>query len=173
MQSPLEITFHGGEPLLPGAGFYHVALPLLRDQLSSRQVGFAMQSNLWLLTDELCDLFCEYEVSIGTSLDGPERINDDQRGEGYYRRTMAGIERARKHGISIGCICTFTAQSAAHIEEIFDFFVREGLDFSIHAAVPSVQYPKADGRTLSPEAHGAFCGLFTYLLCYVLNLFFF
>jgi uncharacterized protein len=150
----LEITFHGGEPLLPGAGFYHMALPLLRDQLSSRQVGFAMQSNLWLLTDELCDLFCEYEVSIGTSLDGPEHVNDDQRGEGYFRRTMAGIERARKHGISVGCICTFTAQSAAHIEETFDFFVREGLDFSIHAALPSVQHPKANGRTLSPEAHG-------------------
>ena len=31
---PLEITFHGGEPLLPGASFYRVALPLLREGLA-------------------------------------------------------------------------------------------------------------------------------------------
>lgn len=150
----LEITFHGGEPLVPGAAFYRMALPLLREGLAPRRVRFAMQSNLWLLTDELCGIFREYSVSIGTSLDGPESINDAQRGKGYFRRTMAGIERARKHGISVGCICTFTAQSASHAEEVFDFFVREGLNFTIHAALPSLRYPEADTWALSPEAHG-------------------
>jgi uncharacterized protein len=150
----LEITFHGGEPLMPGAKFYRMALPLLRDGLAPRQVRFGMQSNLWLLTDELCEIFRGHGVSIGTSLDGPGPINDAQRGEGYFQRTMAGIERARKHGISVGCICTFTPQSAPHAEETFDFFVREGLNFSIHGALPSVQYPEADTWTLSSEAHG-------------------
>ncbi len=102
-KDPLEITFHGGEPLVPGIQFYQMALPLLRDGLA-RRVRFAMQSNLWLLTDELCDLFREYGVSIGTSLDGPEPINDAQRGQGYFTRTMAGIERARAHGLDVGCI---------------------------------------------------------------------
>src|SRR5450756_970460 len=72
----LEITFHGGEPLVPGATFYRMALPLLRDGLAPRRVRFAAQSNLWLLTDELCELFAEHGVSLGTSLDGPEAIND-------------------------------------------------------------------------------------------------
>ena len=72
---PLEITFHGGEPLVPGIDFYRMALPLLRDGLSPRPVRFAMQSNLWLLTDELAELLREHDVSIGTSLDGPEAIN--------------------------------------------------------------------------------------------------
>ena len=87
----LEITFHGGEPLIPGIDFYRMALPLLRDGLTAREVRFSVQSNLWLLTDELCELFREYGISIGTSLDGPEAINDAQRGAGYFRRTMAGI----------------------------------------------------------------------------------
>lgn len=107
---PLEITFHGGEPLVPGADFYRMALLLLREGLAPRQVRFGMQSNLWLLTDELCELFREHDVSLGTSLDGPEPINDAQRGEGYFRRTMAGMERARAHGLGVGCICTFTAR---------------------------------------------------------------
>lgn len=150
----LEITFHGGEPLVAGPAFYRMALPLLQAGLAPRRVRFAIQSNLWLLTDELCQLFREYGVSVGTSLDGPEAINDRQRGQGYFRRTMAGIELARVNGLSVGCICTFTVQSAPHAAEIFDFFGREGLSFSIHAALPSLRYPTANGWTLSPEAHG-------------------
>jgi uncharacterized protein len=150
----LEITFHGGEPLVPGAAWYREALPLLRDGLAPRRVRFAAQSNLWLLTDELCALFREYGVSLGTSLDGPEAINDAQRGAGYFAKTMAGIERARARGIDVGAICTFTAQSVAHAPEIFDFFVREGLNFSVHAALPSLRYPEADRWSITPEAHG-------------------
>ena len=153
-QGTLEITFHGGEPLVPGARWYREALPLLRDGLAPRRVRFAAQSNLWLLTDELCDLFREYGISLGTSLDGPEAINDAQRGTGYFAKTMAGIERARAHGLDVGAICTFTAGSVAHAPEIFDFFVREGLNFSVHAALPSLRYPEADRWSITPDAHG-------------------
>jgi len=154
---PLEITFHGGEPLVPGSAFYRMALPLLREGLLPRSVRFAMQSNLWLLTDELAGLLREHSVSIGTSLDGPEAINDAQRGADYFRHTMAGIERARAHGLDVGCICTFTRQSLPHIHEILSFFLHEGLNFTIHAALPALAAPQGkDNSTwcLSPEAHG-------------------
>lgn len=150
----IEITFHGGEPLVPGANWYRMALPLLRDGLAPHKVRFAVQTNLWLLTDELCELFLEQGVSVGTSLDGPEDINDAQRGKGYFARTMAGIERARAHGLEVGCICTFTAKTAPRANEIFDFFVAQGLDFSVHAALPSLRHPDADRWSLSAEAHG-------------------
>ena len=152
--TPLDITFHGGEPLLPGVDFYRTALPLLKKNLASHTVCFAVQSNLWLLTDELCKLFVEHEVSIGTSLDGPEDINDAQRGSGYFRKTMAGIKLARSHGLSVGCICTFTKQSADRAGEVFDFFLGEGLDFSIHAAVPAMG--RADNAyALPPSKHAS------------------
>jgi uncharacterized protein len=67
---------------------------------------------------------------------------------------MAGIERARAHGLDVGAICTFTAGSVAHAPEIFDFFVREGLNFSVHAALPSLRYPEADRWSITPDAHG-------------------
>ncbi len=152
-REPLEITFHGGEPLVPGVNFYRMALPLLRNGLSPRRVRFSLQSNLWLLTDDLCELFREYNVSIGTSLDGPEPINDVQRGQGYFRRTMAGIEQARVYGLDVSCICTFTAQSAPRADAIFDFFISKGLGFSIHAALPSLG-SSDNGWSLSSAAHG-------------------
>lgn len=151
---PLEIIFHGGEPLTPGVAFYKEALPSLSKGLLHRKVRFSIQSNLWLLDQEMCNLFREYNVTIGTSLDGPEDINDRQRGKGYFRRTMASINLAREHGLSVGSICTFTSQSAPYANDIFDFFVTEGLNFSVHAAVPSLRYRHSDHWAISPTSYG-------------------
>jgi len=148
-----EITFHGGEPLMPGVEFYRIALPLLYEGRDPRRIQFGVQSNLWLLTDELCELFREYDVSLATSLDGPKPINDAQRGQGYFQHTMAGIERACTHGIDVGCICTFTPQSALQARDVFDFFVHNGVDFAIHAALRSLRAPDKSW-SLSPKAHG-------------------
>ncbi len=94
----LELTFHGGEPLIAGHAWYRSNLPLLRNHFGDR-LNLGIQSNLWLLDDDYCDLFREYRVAIGTSLDGPESITDAQRGTGYFARAMAGIETARRHGL--------------------------------------------------------------------------
>ena len=72
---------------------------------------------------------------------------------GYYQRTMAGIELARSPRAAGGCICTFTAQSALRYNEVFDYFLSQGLGFSVHAALPPLGKP-GDGWALSPEAHG-------------------
>jgi uncharacterized protein len=156
----LQITFHGGEPLLPGVRFYHMALPLLKKELEPWCIHFNVQSNLWFLTDELCELFRQYSVSLGTSLDGPEEINDTQRGKGYFQRTMEGINHARMHGIQVGCICTFTRQSALRADAIFSFFLKEHLGFSVHPAIPSLTGGDSPW-VLSPEE---FASLLLYLL---------
>ncbi len=156
----LEISFHGGEPLLPGLDWYRMALPLLHEGLAPTKIHFGVQSNLWLLTEEMCDLFNTYQVSLGTSLDGPQSINNAQRGKGYFRRTMAGIKLARDHDLKIGCICTFTSRSVKQIDEIFEFFMAQGLDFSFHPALQALEKPSSQ-LTLSTEAYSELmCDLF-------------
>jgi uncharacterized protein len=152
---PTEITFHGGEPLAAGLAFFDEALPRLRRGFHPHPVRFALQSNLWLLTPELCGLFRDYGVSLGSSLDGPRDVTDRQRGEGYFDRTMAGIELARRHGLEVGCICTFTSQSLARKDECFEFFAKEGMSFTVHAAVPSLQHPEARSFALTPDSHAS------------------
>jgi len=70
---------------------------------------------------------------------------------------MAGIERARRHGLDVACICTFTPRSAPHVDEVFDFFAAEGLDFSVHAAIPPLSPGPAGASagtwSLHPELH--------------------
>lgn len=151
----LEVTFHGGEPLTAGLQFYQRALPLLAQSWQGKNVRFNLQSNLWLLDEDFLELFSNFPVSIGTSLDGPEEINDRQRGAGYFRRTMQSIEKARSYGLPVGVIATFTAQSARRWREVAEFFAREGLSFSVHAALPALGVDHArQPWVLLPSAYG-------------------
>ncbi|HWQ46072.1 MAG TPA: TIGR04083 family peptide-modifying radical SAM enzyme [Longilinea sp.] len=149
-EDEIHITFHGGEPLLAGKAWYRKNLPALRQQFADR-LKLSIQSNLWLLDDEFCALFREQDVSVGTSLDGPEKINDAQRGVGYYKQTMAGIETARRNGLEPGVICTFTALSAPMYRQVFDFFAGNSLSFSVHEAVSTIGCQPNPKWAMQPE----------------------
>jgi len=157
----VTFTFHGGEPLLAGAGFFREALPLLANGLSHASPEFAMQSNLWLLTPEIADILASYHVPIGTSIDGPAGINDVQRGEGYFERTMRGYRIAREHGLRVSFICTFTSRSFRKKEEIIRFFRENGFTLKIHPALPSLRNDKSGQWALDPDDYGE---LLVYLL---------
>ncbi len=153
-EGPVTITFHGGEPLLAGPEFYREALPLLAGGLAHLQPSFAMQSNLWLMTPELARVLAEYDIPIGTSIDGPEELNDSQRGVGYFKRTMEGYAIAREHGLRIRFICTFTADSTKRRGEIFQFFLENGLTMKLHPALPSIREDRMNPWVLSPGDYG-------------------
>jgi len=159
----IKITFHGGEPLLAGKEWYQRNLPVLQQRFEGR-LKLGIQSNLWYLDDEFCALFKEYGVSIGTSLDGPKQLNDMQRGEGYFARTMAGIGTARRNGLNPGVICTFTRHSAPYYREVFEFFARQGLSFSVHEAVCKLGDNHNETMLPPNEAAGLMVNLFDYYL---------
>ena len=158
---PVTFTFHGGEPLLAGYDFYKEALPLLNENLSHLKPAFALQTNLWNMTDELAELFAEYNIPIGTSIDGPEEINDLQRGKGYFERTMKGYKIAKAHGLKVSFISTFTSYSIDFKEDIFNFFLENGLTLKLHPALPSLRNDDPTKWALDPEMYGE---LLIYLL---------
>lgn len=158
---PVTFTFHGGEPLLAGVGFYREALPMLAEGLSHLTPSFALQTNLWTLTPELAEVLKRYDVPIGSSLDGPKDINDFQRSEGYYDRTMRGYSIARDHGLSVQFICTFTSHSIKYKEDIFEFFMSNGLTLKLHPALPSLRSDEPERWALDPAEYGE---LLVYLL---------
>lgn len=157
----VTFTFHGGEPLLAGAEFYREALPLLAEGLSTRHIAFAIQTNLWKMTHEIAEIFAEYNVPIGSSLDGPKELNDSQRGKGYFDKTMKGYEIARAHGLEVRFITTFTSHSVKSREEIFNFYLENGLTLKFHPCLPSLKGDNPNQWTLEPEEYGE---LLIYLL---------
>jgi uncharacterized protein len=160
-REPVTFTFHGGEPLLAGYDFFKESLPLLAKGLAHLKPAFALQTNLWNLTPELAALFKEYGIPIGSSLDGPEELNDLQRGEGYYQRTMSGYEIAKAHDLQVSFISTFTSYSIQYKEDIFNFFLENGLNLKLHPALPSLRDENPEKWALSPEEYGE---LLIYLL---------
>ena len=158
---PATFTFHGGEPLLAGYEFYRDTLKLISERLSFLKPAFAIQTNLWLMTDEMAELFAEYSIPIGSSLDGPREINDYQRGDGYFDRTMQGYEIARKHGLRVSFISTFTSYSIRRREEIFNFFLENGMNLKLHPALPSLKSSDPEEWAITAEEYG---DLLLYLL---------
>ena len=158
---PVTFTFHGGEPLLAGADFYRQVLSMLSTELEHIKPNFALQTNLWKLTPELAEVLSEYNIPIGSSLDGPQELNDLQRSEGYYERTMKGYEVAKSHGLQVQFICTFTSYSVQFKEKIFNHFLENGLTLKLHPALPSLRSDEPDKWALSPEKYGE---LLVYLM---------
>jgi len=158
---PVTFTFHGGEPLLAGYDFYKKALPMIVNELKDLKPALAIQTNLWYMTDELAELFAQYDIPIGSSLDGPMEINDFQRGKGYFEKTMRGYKIARAHGLKVSFISTFTSYSIDFMEEIFNFFLENYLNLKLHPSLPSLRDENPQKWTLSPEKYGE---LLIYLL---------
>ncbi|MEM2124576.1 MAG: TIGR04083 family peptide-modifying radical SAM enzyme, partial [Methanolinea sp.] len=137
------------------------ALPILAGSTGRSRPEFAMQSNLWLLTDEIAEILAEFNVPIGTSIDGPQPICDAQRGEGYFEKTMRGYRIARDHGLRVSFICTFTSQSIGKKEEIVRFFRENGFVLKLHPALPSLRNDNPEPWVLDPADYGE---LLVYLL---------
>lgn len=150
----VTFTFHGGEPLLAGADFYRLALPLLAGELAELRPDFAMQTNLWRMTPEIASVLAEFHVPLGSSIDGPEDITDSQRGDGYYAKCMKGYAIATSAGLQVRFICTFTNKSVKQREEIFRFFAEKGFVLKLHPALPSLRSENPKEWALEPAEYG-------------------
>ena len=123
----VHVTLHGGEPLAAGHDVIEALLSGLHERFRTMGLDVGMQSNLWLLDERFCKLFKKCDVSVSTSLDGPQDINDAQRGEGCFKKTMEGIRLARSQGLNPRCITTFTSLSAPRWKDVFGFFMSQNI----------------------------------------------
>jgi uncharacterized protein len=70
-----NVVFHGGEPLLLGAGRLDTLLTGLRASAAPARLQYSIQTNGTLLTPDICDLLSEHNVLVGISLDGGPGAN--------------------------------------------------------------------------------------------------
>ena len=96
VSGPLLVNWHAGEPLVVRPAFYRDRLPVF-DALAASGVvvTHSLQTNATLVTDEYCELFAQYAISVGVSIDGPAFIHDGQRvtrsGRPTHAKAVAGI----------------------------------------------------------------------------------
>ena len=93
---PLSVVLHGGEPLLIGTRRLRHLCQQLRRALPP-PCGVHVQTNGVLLTDEIIDIFVQFNVGISVSIDGPSEVHDrarvDHTGRGSYQHVAKAIGR--------------------------------------------------------------------------------
>lgn len=128
----LTVEFQGGEPLLSFARIRQIVEEIeRRNRGEGRTVRYTIATTLHLLTDDILAFCREHDIGLSTSLDGPEWLHNRNRpceGRDSYRKTVAGIERARSAlgEDQVAALTTLTAQSLRVPREIVDTYVELG-----------------------------------------------
>jgi uncharacterized protein len=110
----VSVVLHGGEPLLLGHERLRSLLFTLRSVIDPvTRLGLTVHTNGVLLDERLCDLFTEYGVRVGVSLDGDRAANDRHRrfadGRSSHQqvlRALALLRRPEYCHLYTGILCT-------------------------------------------------------------------
>jgi uncharacterized protein len=110
----VRIVLHGGEPLLLGPRRMRETLAALDAAISPvTRLDLRIHTNAVLLTESYLDLFAEYDVKVGVSLDGDRAANDRHRvyrdGRSSYDQVLAALSRLRRpeyRHLYAGLLCT-------------------------------------------------------------------
>lgn len=133
----VHFIWHGGEPLIPGVGFYETLIELQSElKEADQRITNSIQSNLTLLDDDFLDFFQQHDFKIGTSIDGPREIHNRTRvyhdGSGTFDDVMHAIGELKAIGITPGAIAVITKENVDHCEEIYRFFKQEAIPFKLN-----------------------------------------
>jgi uncharacterized protein len=121
----VNITFHGGEPLL----CKNEILEIVDYFSNEKKLKFDIQTNGTLLDDDFCKEMIKYQVKIGFSLDGYKAINDRLRkfkNNGSFDKIMKGISIYRKYKEKFGMIATVHKYNVSYLGKMISFFHRIG-----------------------------------------------
>jgi uncharacterized protein len=110
----VQVVLHGGEPLLAGrTRLRHVANELRSALHEVCRLDLRIHTNGVLLDEKYCELFAEYGIKVGISLDGDRAANDLHRryadGRSSYEQVVRAIRLLRTdrfRELYAGLLCT-------------------------------------------------------------------
>lgn len=149
------VVFHGGEPLLAGAGSLAAFATEIRAATTAK-VDVGLQTNGLLLDDAALDHLEAADIGVSLSLDGPREAQDKHRttrkGRSSFDKVLAALERLKKRPkLFAGVIAVIDASTSP--EELFAFFDEHQppkLDFLLPDAHRQRPPP---GRELDPSLY--------------------
>ena len=132
VRDSLTFVWHAGEPMAVPISWYRNAFELIREEApEDLKIIHSFQTNGTLINEEWCRFIKETGICVGLSIDGPARIHDAHRktrqGKGTHELAMRGLKLLRSHQIGFHVIAVVTQDSLDHADEIYDFFVDNGI----------------------------------------------
>lgn len=121
---PVEIVWHGGEPLTIGPRPLAALLERFEPLRRTGRVQHKVQTGATLITDAWCELFERYEIGVEVSIDGPRSANRhrvDRAGRPMFDRIVAGVETLKRHGIPFIVLAVVGRAATHRAVEVLDF----------------------------------------------------
>jgi uncharacterized protein len=162
-------SWHGGEPLLAGIGFFRNVVDLQRKYIpSGRKVLNGIQTNGTLLDENWCRFLAEENFIVGISIDGPEklhnryRLTSDRRPS--FSRVLNGYRLLQRSNIESEILCLVNAENVKHPLDIYRFFKELNVRYITFLPLVERQPDLAAGVSaisVPPRAFGEFlCDIF-------------
>lgn len=151
----VSVVLHGGEPLLLGVDGLRLVLAELRERVGVlTELDLRIHTNGVRLSPSFCDLFAEFGVKVGISLDGDAAANDRHRrfadgrsSHPFVRRALELLSSPPYRHLYAGILCT--VDLANDPVAVFDALIAHGpprIDFLLPHATWDNPPPRPHGR---------------------------
>ncbi|MGM5488448.1 MAG: radical SAM protein [Nanobdellota archaeon] len=160
----LTIEFQGGEPLL---NFEVVRYIIEQARKSPKKISFDLVTNLTLMDESKASYLMDNNVSICTSLDGPESIHNTNRPPDSHKETVKWIRYFQEKRYPINAGLVITRNSIGKGKEIVNEYLELGLRWiKLRPADPT---GKALQNPIVPTAE-EYIGFWTETIEYLLEM---
>jgi len=158
----IMFSWHGGEPLLAGIGFYADALRLQeKHNTEGKRIINGIQTNGILLDENWCRFLAANNFIVGLSIDGPPEFHDMHRVTRSGKPTSAQVNKAwdllREHGIIYELLCVVGDSNVEYPLDIYNFFSQGNAEYITF--LPLVEKAGFDGASrdsVDPVKFGKF-----------------
>lgn len=120
---PIRIVWHAGEPLACGVTHFRRLISAFGPSRPP-QLTHSLQSNATLIDERWCELFLEYGIEMGISVDGTEDMSHDRRdwsGNGTHGRVMQKIALLRHCGVPFAAIAVVTSSRLDRAADLYRY----------------------------------------------------
>lgn len=160
---PTRIIFHGGEPLLINPSNWALIFNYVQEK--NYMVKFGVQTNGLLLNDHFINLFKQFDMEIGISLDGPGILNDRTRilksGKETFSLVYRKMLKLKKAGLKFGVLLTLNNANIHGLEDIYNFFKKENISFTVRPIFQTKHTNQKGLPIIKPHEYAGFvCKLF-------------
>lgn len=127
----ITFSWHGGEPLMAGPGFFRRIVSLQKKHKPSEKIiQNGIQTNATLLNDEWCAFFAKEGFTVGVSIDGPDELHNMNRrtrdGSDTLDEVLNGFSLLKKHGIIPEVLCVVNAVNVKDPLRVYNFIKQLG-----------------------------------------------
>ena len=163
LDDSVSFCWQGGEPMLAGLDFYERMVSYQKKYgFPGQIVSNSLQTNGVLVDSGWAGFFRQYNVFVGTSLDGPGEIHDKYRqypaGKGSFAKVEQAIDILREYSVEFNILSVVSQANVRKAREVFNFFLSQGLPYL--QFIPCAEVEESEKKltpfAINPQEYEAF-----------------